>query len=147
VDLCEFQASLVYRVSPRTAYTQRNPVLKKTKQNKQKASFHFIWGLPGCSSIQDLLKQREQVRQLYAAQSPWSGGFLSLPCHLTCRWVVWFLSVLFLRCIYFMCMCVLPACMSVHHIHARYYGIQKRVSDPLQLEPQVGVSHCVGAGN
>ena len=34
VDLCEFKDSLVYRVSSRTARdTQRNLVLKKTKQN------------------------------------------------------------------------------------------------------------------
>jgi capsid protein len=38
VDLCEFEASLVYRVSSRTARaTQRNPVLKnKTKQKKER---------------------------------------------------------------------------------------------------------------
>jgi hypothetical protein len=31
-DLCDFKASLVYRVSSRTARaTQRNPVLKETK--------------------------------------------------------------------------------------------------------------------
>ena len=37
-DLCEFEASLVYRVSFRTAraVTQRNPVLKKTKNNNNK---------------------------------------------------------------------------------------------------------------
>jgi hypothetical protein len=37
VELCEFKASLVYRVSSRTAKaTQRNPFLKnKTKQQKQ----------------------------------------------------------------------------------------------------------------
>ena len=39
MDLCEFEASLVYRVSSRTdaKARQRNPVLKnKTKQNKHK---------------------------------------------------------------------------------------------------------------
>jgi len=36
-DLCKFEASLVYRVSSRTARdTQRNPVLKNKKQNKTK---------------------------------------------------------------------------------------------------------------
>jgi hypothetical protein len=36
--ISEFEGSLVYRVSSRTARaTQRNPVSKKTKQNKQKA--------------------------------------------------------------------------------------------------------------
>ena len=38
-DLCKFKASLVYRVSPRTAkaITQRNPISKnKTEQNKRK---------------------------------------------------------------------------------------------------------------
>jgi hypothetical protein len=35
-DLCEFEASLVYRVSSRTARaTQRNPVLNKQTNNKQ----------------------------------------------------------------------------------------------------------------
>jgi hypothetical protein len=35
--ISEFEASLVYKVSFRTARaTQRNPVLKKTKQNKTK---------------------------------------------------------------------------------------------------------------
>jgi hypothetical protein len=36
-DLCEFQASLVYRMSSRTARaTQRNPVWKTKQTNKQK---------------------------------------------------------------------------------------------------------------
>ena len=37
VDLCEFKASLVYRVSSRTAriITQRNPVLTKQKKKKK----------------------------------------------------------------------------------------------------------------
>jgi hypothetical protein len=36
-QISEFEASLVYRVSSRTARTtQRNPVSKKTKQNKDK---------------------------------------------------------------------------------------------------------------
>jgi hypothetical protein len=35
--ISEFEASLVYRVSSRTARTiQKNPVLKKQKQNKTK---------------------------------------------------------------------------------------------------------------
>jgi hypothetical protein len=39
VVLCEFEASLVYRVSPRTARdTQRNPVLKNKNQNKKSKS-------------------------------------------------------------------------------------------------------------
>jgi hypothetical protein len=34
VDLCEFELSLVYRVSSKTARTiQRNPVLRKTEQS------------------------------------------------------------------------------------------------------------------
>jgi hypothetical protein len=37
VDLCKFKASLVYRVSSRTARaTQKNPVSTNTKQNKTK---------------------------------------------------------------------------------------------------------------
>jgi hypothetical protein len=36
-QISEFEASLVYRVSSRTARaTERNPVSKKTKQNKTK---------------------------------------------------------------------------------------------------------------
>jgi hypothetical protein len=36
-DLCEFKASLIYRLSSRIARaTQRNPVSNKTKQNKTK---------------------------------------------------------------------------------------------------------------
>jgi hypothetical protein len=36
-DLCEFEASLVYRVSSRTAkVTQRNPVSKQTNKQKEK---------------------------------------------------------------------------------------------------------------
>ena len=34
-DLCEFEASLVYRASPRTVRAVRNPVLKKKKANSQ----------------------------------------------------------------------------------------------------------------
>jgi hypothetical protein len=42
--ISEFEASLVYRVSSRTARTtQRNPVLKKQKQKQQqKKSFLFL---------------------------------------------------------------------------------------------------------
>jgi hypothetical protein len=37
MDLCEFEASLVYRVSSRTARAiQRNPVSKKKKKKKGK---------------------------------------------------------------------------------------------------------------
>ena len=38
VDLCEFETSLVYRASSRTAgtVTQRNPVSNKNKNKKQK---------------------------------------------------------------------------------------------------------------
>jgi hypothetical protein len=36
-DLCEFEASLVYRVSSRTARaTLRNPISNKTRKNKTK---------------------------------------------------------------------------------------------------------------
>jgi hypothetical protein len=44
--ISEFEASLVYKVSSRTARAiQRNPVLKKKpkpKQNKEKKTFHNI---------------------------------------------------------------------------------------------------------
>jgi hypothetical protein len=42
VDLCEFEASLVYRVSSRTARaTQRNPA-KETKQNKKRKVYYYL---------------------------------------------------------------------------------------------------------
>jgi hypothetical protein len=37
-QISEFEASLVYKVSSRTARTQRNPVLKKQKKKKKKRS-------------------------------------------------------------------------------------------------------------
>ena len=42
-----------------------------------------------------------------------------------------------------MCTDVLPACASVPGV----CGGQKRASDTLELELEVVVSHCVGAGN
>jgi len=43
VDLCEFEASLIYIASFRTARgTQRNPVLKNKKQTNKKSNWmHF----------------------------------------------------------------------------------------------------------
>jgi hypothetical protein len=42
VDFCEFEASLVYRASSRTARaTKSNPALQKTKQNKTKVCSRF----------------------------------------------------------------------------------------------------------
>jgi hypothetical protein len=43
--ISEFEASLVYRVSSRTARaTQRNPVLKKTKKQKPTADIDYsLW--------------------------------------------------------------------------------------------------------
>ena len=42
MDLCEFEASLVYRVSSRTARaTQRSPVSKK--KTKQKIKIYFMY--------------------------------------------------------------------------------------------------------
>jgi hypothetical protein len=41
--ISEFEASLVYRVSSRTARTtQRNPVLKKPKKKKKKKELGFV---------------------------------------------------------------------------------------------------------
>ena len=37
VDLCEFKANLVYRVSSRTTRRQRNPVMKKKGKNRMEA--------------------------------------------------------------------------------------------------------------
>jgi hypothetical protein len=43
-DLCEFEASLVYRVSSRTAkVTQRNPVLKNKRKKKKKKRGIVNW--------------------------------------------------------------------------------------------------------
>lgn len=39
-----------------------------------------------------------------------------------------------------MCMSILSAYVSVHHV-------QERALDPLKLEVQKVISHCVGAGN
>jgi hypothetical protein len=43
VDLCEFEARLIYKARTRTAraVTQRNPVLKKKRQNKTKQTNLF----------------------------------------------------------------------------------------------------------
>ena len=42
VELCEFEASLVYRVSSRIARaTQRNPVLRKKKKEKKKEELKY----------------------------------------------------------------------------------------------------------
>jgi hypothetical protein len=63
VDLCEFEASLVYRVSFRTARaTQRDPVLKKQrkKDSEYVATKYFlrkafkiceVWGWRDCSVV------------------------------------------------------------------------------------------------
>jgi hypothetical protein len=45
-----------------------------------------------------------------------------------------------------MYMSVLLTCTSVHHICSWYRG-QKRVSDPLELQLGMVVSHHVGTGN
>jgi hypothetical protein len=45
--ISEFEASLIYKVSSRTAKaTQRNPVSKKQKQNKNKQTKKNNWGWP-----------------------------------------------------------------------------------------------------
>jgi hypothetical protein len=47
--ISEFETSLVYRVSSRTARaTQRNPVLKKTKRRKKKEREKDYFGWMGC---------------------------------------------------------------------------------------------------
>lgn len=45
-----------------------------------------------------------------------------------------------------MCMDILSACVSVHHVDADPLA-KERESDVLALELQVVVSHSVGAGN
>lgn len=37
--------------------------------------------------------------------------------------------------------------MSVYHVHFWYPQVQKRASDPLDLEVQIVVNHYVGARN
>ena len=49
--------------------------------------------------------------------------------------------------IYFICLHILLACMSVHHIPAGAHRGQKRLFNSLELESQVVVSHHVGARN
>ena len=46
--------------------------------------------------------------------------------------------------IYFMCMNILPACMSMSMPGAN--ECQKRASDPIELELQIVVSHLAGSG-
>jgi hypothetical protein len=52
MDLCEFEVSLFYRASSRTARaTQKNPVLKQTKpnqkENKSKSKAYGVLGTVG----------------------------------------------------------------------------------------------------
>ena len=59
-----------------------------------------------------------------------------------------FLFLIFeLFLLYFMCMNVLPACLSVHPCLLGAQGSQKRVLDFLGLELQMVVKHQVCAGN
>jgi hypothetical protein len=66
----EFKASLVYRVSSRTArVTQRNPVLRKEKTNKQTKSKRRIHYFPFyvCMCLHEAVyagAQRDQKRAL-----------------------------------------------------------------------------------
>jgi hypothetical protein len=49
---------------------------------------------------------------------------------------------------HFICISVLPACMYAYQEHACYHRCQKRVSDSLELEFQIGVNHrSISAGN
>lgn len=48
--------------------------------------------------------------------------------------------------LYFMCTIVLPACMSVYHIHATPLKVRKGHPIPLGLELVTVVSHDVGSG-
>lgn len=47
----------------------------------------------------------------------------------------------------FMWMGVLPACMSVCHMHGDTHQGQKKALNPLELNSQVVVSYSVGPGN
>ena len=69
VDVCEFEASLVYRVSSRTARaTERNPVLKKkTKPNQNKTKIKMFHSA-GHGSLSII--PRQEVRLGDPAPSP-----------------------------------------------------------------------------
>jgi hypothetical protein len=56
VDLCEFEASLVYRVSSRTAsaVTQRNPASKKQKLKTKRKIKRFVLTMPTSRSPLDI---------------------------------------------------------------------------------------------
>lgn len=47
---------------------------------------------------------------------------------------------------FFKCVSILPVCMSVQHVHAVPTEVT-RVSDSLESELQMVLSHYVGAGN
>jgi hypothetical protein len=76
--ISEFEASLVYRVSSRTARaTQRNPVSKKPKEEKQKNPLSCIegpllWSFASCLSV-SLFKTMSH----YVAQAGLQFSFLS----------------------------------------------------------------------
>ena len=60
VELCEFQASLVYRVGSKTArVTQRNPILKQT--SKQVKVCHMWVPMEGQKRMSESLQVERQV--------------------------------------------------------------------------------------
>jgi hypothetical protein len=64
-QISEFEASLVYKVSSRTARaTQRNPVSKKQKQQQQKKTtkiFFLIFTLAAVISLRKATQDRELI--------------------------------------------------------------------------------------
>jgi hypothetical protein len=81
-QISEFEASLVYRVSSRTARAiQRNPVKQKTKTNKQKknkkpAANMVSWGenppQAGCQTVYDLSSRWQRFKNEGSwILSPW----------------------------------------------------------------------------
>jgi hypothetical protein len=53
--ISEFEASLVYRVSSRTARaTQRNPVLKKRKKKKESSGLRWVYLGLNCQAVSQL---------------------------------------------------------------------------------------------
>jgi 2,3-bisphosphoglycerate-independent phosphoglycerate mutase len=57
-QICEFEASLVYRVSSRTArVTERNPVSEKTKNKKQKKNQQQQQNMTTTTHLDELLSR------------------------------------------------------------------------------------------
>ena len=88
VDLCKFEAYLVYRVSSRTvrAVTQRNPVLKQNKQQQQKQKVFLTHTFKkNIQSFKTLATVREMA-QSSRVSTALSGDLSSVPSNKV-RWL------------------------------------------------------------